>query len=198
MHLHHTTNEIPYGYCHCGCGQLTPISDKTDLAKGYVKGEPMQYIARHSARGRVKFETLADAFWNYCKRGAPNECWEWTGTTAGFGHGKFRFRDQQLKAHRISWILHNGLIPPDLNVLHKCDNPPCCNPRHLFLGTNADNHADMDDKGRGVTHLKTDDIVAIRERAANGEPHAFVAKEFGVNRTTIWRIATRKGWKRVP
>lgn len=148
--------------------------------------------------GRFKYASLLEAFWAHCTKGRPDECWPWTGITAHFGHGKLRFRHAQLYAHRASWEVHYGPIPAGLNVLHKCDNPPCCNPHHLFLGTHADNHADMDDKGRGVTRLTKSDVVSIRQQAQLGTPHASIASQFGISRTTVWRIVKRKVWRRVP
>lgn len=76
-----------------------------------------------------------------------NGCWEFTGFKNLKGYGKLRSSGQQL-AHRVSWVIHNGDIPKGMLVCHKCDNPPCCNPDHLFLGTAKDNAHDAIKKGR--------------------------------------------------
>ena len=93
-----------------------------------------------------------DLFDAHLKR-SPNGCWEWQGCVGRFGHGQLNIGGRTVMAHRHAWRLRHGQIPIGLCVLHRCDNPPCCNPDHLFLGTRADNVADMDAKGRrGSSH----------------------------------------------
>lgn len=85
-------------------------------------------------------------FWNRVK--GTGHCWLWTGCRNDDGYGVVRFNGGMCKAHVVAWFLTNGLIPDGLDVLHECDNPPCVNPDHLFLGTNADNCRDRQAKGR--------------------------------------------------
>jgi hypothetical protein len=101
-----------------------------------------------------KRRPMEDRFWEKVVRLGNDECWGWNGSTSTWGYGKISAggRGGKLKdAHRVSWAIHNGPIPSGLWVLHTCDNPPCTNPRHLFLGTPLDNVRDMRAKGRGMS-----------------------------------------------
>lgn len=85
----------------------------------------------------------------------PNGCLEWTGSTNARGYGQIKIDGKPIKTHRLAWELANDEIPDGLHVLHHCDVPLCCNPEHLFLGTQADNMADMAAKGRHAIHRVT-------------------------------------------
>lgn len=100
----------------------------------------------------VVFCSYACRFWDKVCFGQPDACWEWAGARKGSqGYGEFGVNRMPATAHRVAWELTHGPIPDGLFVLHRCDNPPCCNPAHLFLGTHQDNMADRDAKGR-VAH----------------------------------------------
>lgn len=91
-------------------------------------------------------------FWAKVDKGSDAECWEWTASRNSYGYGQLAVVLPSGKrprlAHRLSWELHVGPIPEGMCILHRCDNPPCVNPSHLFIGTKADNYRDMRAKGR--------------------------------------------------
>lgn len=92
-------------------------------------------------------------FWEKVDMAAPERCWNWYAAACPLGYGRFGIRRNPkttiLLSHRVAYVLAFGMIPDELDVLHDCDNPSCCNPEHLWLGTAAINLADMRLKGRG-------------------------------------------------
>lgn len=111
------------------------------------KGRP--YCSKACSNGARK-RPATERFLDYYKPGRPDECWPWRGSIDKDGYGYFASDDRtrQLRAHRTAFELAGGVVPPGRHVLHLCDNPPCCNPSHLFVGTNLDNIADKVSKGR--------------------------------------------------
>jgi len=133
---------------------------------------------------------------------ANTGCWEWTAHKNIWGYGQIRVGEKQMAAHRISYEMHCGPIPLDIFVLHRCDNPGCVNPDHLFLGTHEDNMADRRAKERqahGTSHPNTKltetDVRAIR--SASGVPQKQLAEQFGVQQAAISKIRLRKTWEKV-
>ncbi len=125
-----------------------------------------------------------------------NGCWDWSGSKTS-GYGNFGHRGKIMKAHRASWILHNGEIPNNLWVLHKCDIRECSNPDHLFLGNNSDNMKDMVLKGRNKfrSKLTLENIAEIKRLLELEIPIARICKKYNVSNTTIWSIKHGKSWK---
>jgi len=145
---------------------------------------------------------LAARFW--VKVGPPDECGcrVFTGARRGDGYGAFQMGKRQTGAHRAAWEFTYGPIPSGMKVLHRCDNPPCCEPTHLFLGTNADNLADMAAKGRSThgarnpnARLTAEEVAEIRRRRASGETCAALAREFGVQFAAVSKITTGRTWR---
>src|SRR5947199_2744083 len=100
-------------------------------------------------RRRIKRRAVAERFWSWVDTNHDeNECWPWIGYTMPKGYGQFTLEYKRQLAHRVAWFLTYGRWPTPF-CCHHCDNPPCCNPRHLFEGDNDDNVEDMLRKGRG-------------------------------------------------
>ena len=122
-------------------------------------------------------------------------CWEWTGARDANGYGITWFRLKQERTHRLSWHLHFG-APGALHVLHRCDNPPCVRPDHLFLGTRSDNMRDCSDKGRTPrAKINRDTAEYIRRCCKAGQTQASVAAKHGITPTQVGRIVRGTCWK---
>jgi len=177
----------------------------------------MNHAPRRGARQRV-LVPLRDRFDRKVDRnGGPNACWPWRGATDRKGYGVIglgRRADGTRRVHQVAWLLAHGPVPDGLCVLHECDNPPCCNPAHLFLGTILDNNRDMFAKGRhtwtthpelrargerhGRAKLTDDAVREIRTRyAAGGVTQRELATAYGVDQQVIWAIVHRRRWAHV-
>lgn len=148
-------------------------------------------------------------------------CWEWRAFRNRDGYGRLTYGAEDWLAHRLAWILTKGEIPAGLGVLHRCDNPPCCNPSHLFLGDQLANAKDMKAKGRhshGDTHhwhlrpetvrrgeghsqgkLTEKAVIEIRLSYSTGRrTQQSLGDEFGVSREMIREVVLLRSWKHVP
>ncbi len=175
--------------CDCGCG-------------GYVTKPHVEYIRGHRPV----------SFMNRVDENGPipahvpelGPCWIWVGHTDGDGYGMLKVSGVSMKCSRYSWQIHNGDIPSNVCVLHRCDNRACVNPKHLFLGSNADNSADMSAKRRqahcerhGSHKLTSEQVREIRRRYKPRHPINncnALGREFGVSGTQILNIVSGKHW----
>lgn len=166
-------------------------------------GNRIQIVAKQCRQCRSKYLRSTEHFWSLIRKLGPDNCWLWSGATNRDGYGRRGTGYGDNLAHRHAWKLTNGPIPPGLCVLHKCDNPLCCNPSHLFLGTHQDNHLDMVRKDRqvkGVRHGLTKLTAKLVEQIR----HEYIpykcstptlASKYDVSQSTIYRIIKRDVWK---
>jgi len=247
--------EIPIGYCQCGCGQRTKINTETCSKRGIAAGQPYRYVRGHNARkeplpdsllsdhlcecgcgnytnlcarqdksrglargqaqrfclGHHKAAvTTPQGFWKRVDVRAPDECWPWLRYVNDSGYGVTRTSENKaVRASHIAYELTNGTIPKGMFVLHSCDNPACCNPAHLSLGTHTDNMRDMDRKGRrvnsphygeshGMSKLTEAQVIEIRRLATSGISYEEIGRRFKISDVHAGRIAMRRCWAHVP
>jgi hypothetical protein len=158
-------------------------------------------VARKRHSGMFKGLPAEERFWLQVRK--SDDCWIWIGAKDRDGYGIFKGDCNGVtynKAHRFSYVLHNGEVGR-LSVLHRCDNPPCVNPDHLFAGTTADNMRDKIQKGRaraargeeaGPSKLTEDDVLAILN---DPRPYASIAADHGVASSTIASLKNRRAWR---
>lgn len=176
--------------------------------------------------------TPTDRFWAKVRketspvREGLTPCWTWTGGTTKNGYGQFCWPLRGSRAHRLSWFMRFGDVPQGLLVLHRCDNRPCVNPEHLFLGTHQDNQDDMWAKGRGWSKnghhsnpadyrtetkktynigedhpnakLNSGQVLEIRhDHEVNGTRYSVLAKQYHVDRASIRDVILRRSWTHI-
>lgn len=195
IRLHHIDkNRHPYWEFKCSCGKQFIAESHQTIRRGHCG-------CRTVKRWDIRLP-LVERFLKWVDVRGKDECWEWQGYRNKLGYGIF-LRD---KAYRASYRIFNGPIINGLWVLHKCDNPPCCNPNHLYLGTPQDNVDDCWNRGRAKRERGTDryccklDETKVREimrRILAGESVLALSREFRIGRSVIYHIAYGDRWRHV-
>jgi hypothetical protein len=195
--------EVPYGYCHCGCGLLAPIAKRTDSRRGYVAGEPTRFINHHATRVRP-LQDPTERYWSQVDRSTtPDGCWPWIGALDESGYGRFWVNGRYQQATHIALELAGWIIPFEwLEALHLCDNPGCVRPDHLKIGTTEENNEDRDRKGRqargerqGAAKLRQVAVEEIRRLYVDGGTQEALAQQFSVSPATISKIVRGETWQ---
>lgn len=134
-----------------------------------------------------------DRFWAKVNVKSEEECWIWVASIRNSGYGRMWLNGRNPSAHRISWVIYNGHIKSGLSVLHRCNNKLCVNPKHLYLGTQTDNNADMykcsnPPKSGRVSMFSITDIANIKELRSKGMTQQNIANLYKCSRTHITHI----------
>jgi hypothetical protein len=219
MHPHSTTcaicdKPIPSKRIYCskrcyGDSRITRIPTncivcgKPFMSRSSVVAQGMGQCCSKSCSNRLRAIPPEQRFWAHVDKGNNDGCWEWTAARDKKGYGVFSIPGRkQVFAHRYSYELAYGSVPPDILVLHHCDNPGCVRPTHLFMGTHADNMTDMVNKGRslfGERHpgaiLTEQDVVQIRQLHSTRLPLKTIANQFQVTPATVAGVVYRKSWR---
>ena len=160
----------------------------------------------YQARSRNP-DIIAARFWAKVQKG--DGCWEWQGSRQKRGYGLFRIKGRLHKAHRAALMVSGVEVPDDLCVLHSCDNPPCCNPAHLRLGTKGENNTERHAKGRTVlpvwcrgessaqAKLTKADVLEMRRLWDAGLTCAAIAEGRSVGTRHVWDVVNRRCWNHI-
>lgn len=135
-------------------------------------------------------------FWS--KVDKSGDCWTWTASKNHGGYGQFGANGKGYISHRVSWSISNGDIPKGMLICHHCDNPPCVNPDHLFLGTYQDNMDDKMRKGRhGTQKVRTRDIPIMMMCRRKGMEYSDIADLFSLSTSTVNNILIGRAWSSI-
>lgn len=180
--------EIPYGHCHCGCGEKTTVPKWNNPAIDYVKGVPMRYRRGHSGRVQERYRVE--------DRGHTTPCWIWQLSTNEWGYGKFDMRvngaRKTVRAHRWYYEQARGSVPNGLQLDHLCRVRRCVNPDHLEPVTAA-----VNTERSKAARLDVQAVTVIKELLREGRTQQSVADKFGVDQSTIGLIARGSTWASV-
>ncbi len=156
---------------------------------------------------QIKTQDLNNRFWSKVNIADLFSCWEWTAHKNHLGYGQFRFGCNMVLSHRLSWELAYGKIPNNLQINHKCHNPSCVNPSHLYAGTHQDNMNDMINANRqkhpigennGKSILTEFQAIEIIKLLKTNMKQTEIAKKLSVSKYCVWDIRRGKNWKYLP
>lgn len=201
---------IPTKLKTCTLSHLEALAEKKLLLSKQRRAELMaasEGVLPAGSKPRSVKQCL-ETFFSKIKQGNENECWEWTGAVINekrkMFYGSAFVCGHTFRAHRLAYRLYNGMFDESLFICHKCDNPKCCNPGHLFLGTAKDNYYDCMGKGRntrgdkhGGSLLKEIDVKNIRKEFELGDTKKELSKKYKVPYRIIFRIIKRETWKHI-
>lgn len=182
--------------CKCECGKIIEVCGNY-LNNGKKKSCGCWIKPRNKIPPEIRF-------WKFVEK--TEECWIWNGCKTPNGYGHLHIRGKPYIVSRFSWELHKGKILDGLEVCHKCDNPACVNPDHLFLGTHQDNMIDMYKKGRAyitfgsqrkLSKLNENQVLEIRKLYQNPYCARELSDMYGVSKQNILMIVKRKAWKHI-
>lgn len=151
-----------------------------------------------------------DRFNSRLKKNPATGCLEWQGARFPEGYGKIHIRPKVLRTHRVAWALANGRWPGEMMVCHSCDNPCCCNPEHLWLGSNSDNQVDAVKKGRrshieptkgqknGMARITEGEAREIIRLISEGQTNKAIAQIYGISHAQVSLIRLGKSWRHLP
>ena len=179
-----------------GCSEIAEI-------KGLCLKHYNLWLGNVDGKGN-RGRSLKERFWSFVWMPKKDGCWLWRGSVSSGGYGMLQVATKtSRRAHRVSWELHFGMIQGDVCVLHTCDNPLCVNPKHLWLGSHADNMNDMSERGRSFSRgesnnnskLTEDDVLEIRRLLKISHlVQRDIAKKFEVTATLVSSIKYYKNW----
>lgn len=160
-----------------------------------IKTEPTKKVMEEYNKRR---------FWSKVAISQEDLCWEWLAGKCSGGYGTIRFNGKKDSSNRVAYLLHYGIDPKELYVLHTCDNRACCNPKHLFLGTHTDNMQDMAAKGRTGTKVGIEsryakisekDVFGILKLKEEGNCYASISRRYSITPEQVSNICRGKSWK---
>jgi len=174
--------------CGCDCGNILEDIDK--------RGRKRKYLHYHTKKN------ILEDVWEKINIGGEDDCWEWVGNIRKDGYADFTVGGKKILVHRAAYQTRIKEIPKDICVLHTCDNRKCCNPKHLFLGTQCDNIKDMIKKERNAkgnqypnTKLNKEKVFKIKKLySTNKYSQKELAKQFNVDASEISRVINNKIW----